>query len=260
MQLDRFRALKEVRVARLSGISVKRFEDKSSDWRVFARGRRLEAGSTVKELSAMLRCRKNLHFVEGMVPRESRFDELPRGVLDLRLEFELPDERRSCGVLLRPNDWDELFFALDGRLGDLLFCLRCIAALVSGDSSGIVVWCPAFSSEARLRRDSGEPIGYCNFTNSACLIPGLEEAGHGAIGELGILADRRRRLSMSSSTILTRRSAGSLTPARFTVRLRRLSANLSQPYSCRKSTSHISSAVMFLKAKSGTAVSKGNSS
>ena len=75
-----------------------------------------------------------------------------------------------------------------------------------------------------------------------------------------VLDERRLRLSISSSTMLTKRSVGSSTLDRFTVSERSCSAILSQPKNCRKSTSHISSALTFLKASNGTAVSKGNSS
>src|SRR5438309_5893267 len=43
MQFDRFNARSDVRVARLSGISVKRFADRSNDCNVLANGARLVA-------------------------------------------------------------------------------------------------------------------------------------------------------------------------------------------------------------------------
>jgi hypothetical protein len=79
MQWDRFNARSAVKVARLSGTCEKRLADKSNDWRVFARGPRLDAGIEVRELSAKLRCRKKRHLDAGKIPMESRLDELPRG-------------------------------------------------------------------------------------------------------------------------------------------------------------------------------------
>lgn len=98
MQFERFSALREVRLAKESGISVNRFEERSSDWRVLANGERLVAVKVVRELSAMLKCRKNLHLDGGRKPRESKFDVLPRGVVECRLEPELPEVRRNCDI------------------------------------------------------------------------------------------------------------------------------------------------------------------
>lgn len=94
MQFERLRARRHVKVARLSGISLKRLADKSSDWRVFVSGARLLGDMFVSALSAKLRCRRKRHFVEGNQPRERRFDELPLGVFDRTLDAELPEERR----------------------------------------------------------------------------------------------------------------------------------------------------------------------
>jgi hypothetical protein len=55
MQWERFRARRAVKVARLSGIWVKRLEDKSREYRVFERGARLVEGMDVIELSAKLK-------------------------------------------------------------------------------------------------------------------------------------------------------------------------------------------------------------
>lgn len=92
------RALKDTSEARLSGISVKRFEDRSNDCKVLASGDRLPAATEVRPLSVRLRCRRNLHFDMGRMPDPRRFNELPRGVLALALDAELPDERRGFGV------------------------------------------------------------------------------------------------------------------------------------------------------------------
>jgi hypothetical protein len=102
MQLERFSARRHVRVAKLSGISVKRFADRSSDCKVLTRGARLVVEMLVRALSAKLRCLKNLHLVEGNHPSDNRLEELPRGVVDRTLEPELPDERRMAGTLLLP--------------------------------------------------------------------------------------------------------------------------------------------------------------
>jgi hypothetical protein len=44
---------------------------------VFANGAKLEAEIEVIPLSARLRCLRNLHFDDGSIPIESRFEELP---------------------------------------------------------------------------------------------------------------------------------------------------------------------------------------
>jgi hypothetical protein len=101
MQFDKFRARRATRFARQSGISAKRLEDKSSDCSVFISGDRLDAVNIVRPLSARLRWRRKRHFDIGRIPvDESRFDELPLGVPSRPLDAELPDERRSFGVLL----------------------------------------------------------------------------------------------------------------------------------------------------------------
>ncbi len=105
----------------------------------------------------------------------------------------------------------------------------------------------------------GEPGAEYGFASWVCCIVGLDVCRL-CIGDDGAFDERRRRLSMSSSTMLTKRSVGSSTLARLTVNVRSCSANLSHPKNCRKSTSVISRALMFLKASNGTAVSNGNSS
>ena len=93
MQLDRFNALKAVKDARLSGTSVKRLEEMSKECSVFARGAKLSKLREVRELSARLRCRKNLHLEGGSTVMDNRFETLPLrcGPSDCSLEFELPD-------------------------------------------------------------------------------------------------------------------------------------------------------------------------
>lgn len=92
IQLERFKARKAVSVARQSGISVKRLEDKSSECRLFDSGARLDPVMEVRELSARLRCLKNLHLEAGSIPDVSKLDEIP--LRELLLEFELPDPER----------------------------------------------------------------------------------------------------------------------------------------------------------------------
>jgi hypothetical protein len=99
IQLDRFSARRLVRLARLSGISAKRFEERSRDCNVFVKGARLAAEILVRALSARLRCLRNRHLVAGNQPNERRFDELPLGVVERTLELELPEDRRMFGAL-----------------------------------------------------------------------------------------------------------------------------------------------------------------
>jgi hypothetical protein len=102
MQFERLSARKQDNVERLSGISVKRFADRSSDCRVLAKGARLDGEMLVRALSAKLKCLKNRHLVGGNQPSDKRLDELPPGVVDRTLDPELPEERRKLGTLLLP--------------------------------------------------------------------------------------------------------------------------------------------------------------
>jgi hypothetical protein len=77
MQCDRFKARRAVRVERLSGIWLKRLDDKSREKRVLARGAKLDAGIEVMGLSAKLRCLKKRHFDGGRMAAPKRFPELP---------------------------------------------------------------------------------------------------------------------------------------------------------------------------------------
>ncbi len=96
MQLERFRALKAVKVARQSGTSAKRLEDRSRECRVLERAPRPDAVIEVNELSARLRCLKNLHLDAGRKPIANILEELPlrSGPLECVLELELPDPER----------------------------------------------------------------------------------------------------------------------------------------------------------------------
>jgi hypothetical protein len=102
MQLDRLSARRLVNDARLSGISVKRFVERSRDCKVLVSGARLDAVMCVRALSARLRCRRKRHLVDGNHPSDRRFEELPRGVLDCTLELELPEDLRKFGALFLP--------------------------------------------------------------------------------------------------------------------------------------------------------------
>lgn len=92
------------------------------------------------------------------------------------------------------------------------------------------------------------------------LLFGLTLGAHAIIGDICAFDERRRLLSISSSTMSISKSPGSSIEARLTVKLRSCSANRSQPKNCLISISLISRALRFLKAISGTAVSNGNSS
>jgi hypothetical protein len=124
IQLERFSARRHDKVARLSGTSTNRFDDRSSDWSVFANGARLAVEIFVSALSARLRCLKNRHLVEGNHASGSRFKGLPRGVVERTLELELPEERRILGVLLLPYACAEPCRELDGLEGDVLLWRR----------------------------------------------------------------------------------------------------------------------------------------
>lgn len=92
MQLERLRARSAVRDARQSGICAKRFEERSRECSVLARGARPAADTDVKPLSAKLRCLRNLHFEDGSIPAARRFDELRELCHPSeRLECELPE-------------------------------------------------------------------------------------------------------------------------------------------------------------------------
>src|SRR3569833_1325732 len=120
MQWDRFRARRAVRLARLSGICVKRLDDRSRECSVLDRGPRLLAGMAVSALSARLRCFRNLHLDAGRMPMARRLDALPRGLCHEsdRLEWELPDPDRL--TLCEPRTYEDPLRELEGRRGELL--------------------------------------------------------------------------------------------------------------------------------------------
>jgi len=96
MQWERFKALRAVKVARLSGICVNRFVDKSSDQSVSERGIRLTAETVVNALSARLRCLRNLHLFAGTNPDAIKFEALCLGLCQESdmLDCEEPDPER----------------------------------------------------------------------------------------------------------------------------------------------------------------------
>lgn len=104
MQLLRFRALKDVKILRASGISTIKLEDKSKESKLLERGARLEDVIEVRELSARLKCLRNLHFDAGSIP-------MGTGPREWVLEFELPDPERLTMTCLE----------VLGLLGDALF-------------------------------------------------------------------------------------------------------------------------------------------
>ncbi len=69
MQFERSREVNLVKIDRLSGISVKRFDERLRDRSVLANGRRLLVEIEVNELSARLKYFKNLHLLAGSDPR-----------------------------------------------------------------------------------------------------------------------------------------------------------------------------------------------
>jgi hypothetical protein len=69
-------ALRATREAKLSGISVKRFAERSRECRLLATGAKAAAVTEVRELSGRPKWRRNRHFDGGRTP-EGRLDELP---------------------------------------------------------------------------------------------------------------------------------------------------------------------------------------
>jgi hypothetical protein len=76
MQLDKSSDASRVSEARLSGISVNKFEDRLSDRRLLATGPRLLADMDVRELSASERYFSRCHFEAGKMFMPSRFEAL----------------------------------------------------------------------------------------------------------------------------------------------------------------------------------------
>ena len=223
MQLERFNARNATKFARPSGISVKRFDERSSECKVFANGARLLRGIEVRELSVRLKCLRNLHFNGEIAPVSRRFEVLPalqgavEGPIECTLEVELPEPDLFTFVLLvLICRYGVSCFELVGRLGDVLE----LRASRNNPFRGLTLW-PSWSSPP------GEFGGEMVFAESMRRIGGAN--GQASTGELWALDDRRRLLSMSSSTIFIKISVGSSTLARFNVSERSCSANLSHP-------------------------------
>lgn len=153
------------------------------------------------------------------------------------LELSLPEDLRIFGAPLR---WvarcSEPCRELTGLVGEVLRCLpfEFGVFLPSLDPAFTrPMLCGLPTRETRLWSTSGEMGVEKERASSAYLPFGLAE-GHGCpvvegVEGMGALDERRRRLSMSSSTMFNSRSMGSSTFARRTVRLRICSASLSQP-------------------------------
>jgi hypothetical protein len=180
------------------------------------------------------------------------------------LECELPDPDRFTLYDPLKCPWAEPVRELFGLLGELLLGRDFLGDFAPSDPDRTSDAFLDFISSSRCVRCSGDPGAELDFTSSACGMVGLRFGLAGAaqveVGDIWAFDERRRRLSMSSSTIFIRRSAGSSKDARLIVNDRSCSASLSHPKNCRKSISLISRALIFLKAYSGTAESNGNSS
>lgn len=139
---------------------------------------------------------------------------------------------------------------MDGRFGEPLpaISVGCLSFGVGGRVSSVLLG-------LALAGELGSEFE-CGYSAR-----GVDGTGQEDVGEPGgRFVDLFLRFSASSRTMLVIRSKGSSMFARFTVRSVSCSANLSQPWKDLKSTSIMSSCCKFLKANSGTAVSKGNSS
>jgi hypothetical protein len=252
---DRLRARRDDKVARASGIVVKRLEERSRDERVLARGYRDWVEMTVRALSASERCFKNLHLFGWRLPM--RFKPCEEGVCARTVDAEDPRLLPESDLRILCDLWCEgaveLFLELEGLGGELLLSLG-----RELDREDVLGTCWVFG--ALVASWSGlEYFGEFGVEEAPSDgRPGLDD-DH-ATGEAWFLDDRRLRLSISSRTIAMISSAGSSIPPLFMIKLRSLSASWSQPKNCRMSMSVISKAVQFLKASKGTAVSKGNSS
>jgi hypothetical protein len=96
MQFDKSRETSLVSEARLSGISLKRFEDRFRERRVPATGARLFAEIVVMELSASDRYFSLCHFEAGKIFRLRRLEllSLRCAWIEYSLEYELPEPVR----------------------------------------------------------------------------------------------------------------------------------------------------------------------
>lgn len=122
IQYERLRARSAVKVARLSGICVKRLDEISREYSVFDNGARLVGDIAVIALSAKLKCRKKRHLVAGRMPVTRMLPELPLPWWcheSDKLEFELPEPERVMRCC-EERSWVEWLRPLLGRDGELL--------------------------------------------------------------------------------------------------------------------------------------------
>jgi hypothetical protein len=141
---------------------------------VLANGAKLDAEIEVIPLSARLRCLRNLHFDNGSIPIESRFEELPLVLChpsDM-LEWELPDpDRFTLYEPLRCPCADPVL-ELGRRTGELLLGLDLVGDFAPSEPV-LTNETPRSPSLSRCVRSSGEPGAELDLTNSACGIVGL---------------------------------------------------------------------------------------
>jgi hypothetical protein len=231
MQLDRFKALRDTSDAKLSGTSVKRFEDRSRECRVLATGARLVKLISVNALSARLRCLRNRHFEDGRNPLASRFEVLPfRCGPELSLELELPDpDRLIFEEFVLACRYPEACLELVGRLGEEL-PVRVLVLDLSDPPLVITELFCGLALEPKCASPMGDPGVESDFARSDLWTGwGRTLALHPSTGEGWALEDLRLRLSMSSSTMPVNRSAGSSMFALLTVRVLSCSERRSQP-------------------------------
>jgi hypothetical protein len=189
MQLDRLSARNAVSEARQSGICENKFDERSSECSVFAKGTKLVPDIDVRPLSARLRCFRKRHLEDGNIPIDSKFEELPRGLChpsDM-LEWELPDPDRL--ILCEPRRYpcDEPVRELFGRAGELLLGLPLTGDSAPSEPERTNEGPPASSSSSRFRL-SGDPGAELECTNSACgnvgLRFGLDDIGQVDVGDI----------------------------------------------------------------------------
>jgi len=169
MQFERFKARSAVSEDKQSGICANKFDDKSSECNVFARGTKLEAEIEVIELSARLRCLRKRHLDEGSTPVVRRLELLPRELYQVSepLECELPDPDRL--TLYDPLIWlcTEPVCELVGRTGELLLGLPVDGVVKSAEPDRTIVLLRGSRCSSALRLELGDPGAEFDFTSSA---------------------------------------------------------------------------------------------
>lgn len=168
-----------------------------------------------------------------------------------------------------PRILAEPFLELDGRRGEWLlgrdsltgdFGSSSLSTLATDGRLLSETWDPSVPTSLLSEptgksvvdfRASGDPGAEDDLGTSAYgtlgLLLGLDGPAHCAVGDPWDLEVLRLRLSISSSTMSIKTSAGSSRLARLMVRERSWSASRSQPKNCRKSMSLTSRACTFLK-------------